>query len=683
MAGLSGILSGIDTSTLISQLMEIEKATLDVYETRKQTAKEKSDALTELESLIGKLQTTAENLFDYDKLKSYTSKTSDEDIVTAEASSDSFEGNHTVQINQLANAERWVHADGLEYAEDYVGAGTFIYSYNNKEAVITTTEDTTLEDLVNLINNDAANPGVSANLLYYDDAYHLVLNGQDAGSDYEISVNSSNTEVWKAGSEFTVNGENAAASSLLTDLDQFEGTLSGNEVIQITGTDHNGDAILQVDLSVTRNTKISHIISEINDAYEGIATARYENGEIILTDLTSGTSGLTISLNYYDPDGASGSSLDIPSMAQITEGGTVDASLSGFEQSDFTETQSAQDAQIRVDGYPSDDWISRSSNTIDDVIQGVTLHLHDTGTVEVNLTRNIESVTEKMNLMVSAYNNVISYVAENTGYDSATGTSGILQGDYIVNNIKTELRSPLISKTDGFVVDIDSFLNPTYLGLELDRDGRLTFDESVFKEAIAEDYIGVLKLIGSDKTGSSDSNYIQFYDSSSKYTTAGTYDVVAEYDAAGNLSSVKIKLENESEYRQMTIDGNVAVGNSTFSNGSAVYPENNLALTVPTTWQQPNGSVTAKVYVKQGFSGKMLDSIGRMTKYTTGTLQIDQKETSDKIDEIQDKIDKEQVRLDAKEARLTARYARLEKQLAIIQSQQAALGLSTQSLSKS
>ena len=670
---LSGLLSGIDTSTLITQLIEIEKQKLVRYQTRQQEWQQKEDALNEVETQLSTLNTALKALYDADDLKAFSTASSDTDIVTAEASSNSFEGNHSIEISQLANAERWVHTAGLEYAEDFVGAGTFIYSYNNTETSVTTTADTTLEDLVGLINNDANNPGISASLLYYNDAYHLVLNGNDAGTDYEISVNSSNTEVWQTNSEFTVDGENASASTLLTKLDQFgSNPLQGGEVIEITGTDHNGNAIAQVNLNVTANTKISHIISEINDAFEGIAKAKYENGEIILTDLTSGTSDLSIDLNFNA--NGSAATMTLPTMSVQTEGGSITASLGGFDSSDFTETQSAQDSLIRVDGYPSDDWISRSSNTIDDVIQGVTLHLHDTGSVQVNLTRDIESVKEKLNTMIEAYNSAVSYIAENTTYDSDTETAGVLMADYIVSTIKSQLRVPLITQSNGFIQDIDSFINPGHIGLEVDRDGYLSLDETVFDEAIAEDYMAVLDLIGADKTGTSDSNDIEFYGASSDYTTAGTYDVLVEFDASGNISSARIKLEGEDTYREMTLSGNVAIGNSTFSGGQPVYAENGLSLTVPLTGT-PSSTISATVYVKQGFTGQMQDAIDRMLKYSTGTLQIDQAQASNQIDELQDKIDREQDRVDKKEERLIARYARLEKQLALLESQMSALGL--------
>ena len=137
----------------------------------------------------------------------FSISSSDTDKLTADATNEAFEGNHNVVVNQLATSERWVHSTGKEYAEDYVGAGTFIYSYNNTETTITTTATTTLSDMVGLINNDANNPGVTASLLYYNNAYHLVMNGNDAGSDYRISVNASNTEVWKADIAFTVSSD--------------------------------------------------------------------------------------------------------------------------------------------------------------------------------------------------------------------------------------------------------------------------------------------------------------------------------------------------------------------------------------------------------------------------------------------------------------------------------------------
>jgi len=787
---LPGLLTGIDTGNLIAQLMAAERRTLNVYEERKSTWDEKKEALSTLESKLSNLRSSVRALSDANELRAFSSTSSDTDKVTAEASYNTFEGNHTVVVNQLASAERWVHTAGIEYAEDYVGAGTFIYSYNHQETSMTTTATTTLEDLVGLINNEANNPGVTASLLYYNSAYHLVLNGNEAGTDYEISINASSTEVWQADSALTVSSDNATLSTKITELDQFTGSLGTGDKIRITGKDHNGVNITYganeyLDLTITENTKLTHLISEINDYFDGIAKAVFENGEIILTDNTSGASGLEIGLSFTQGSGST-ADLGLPTMAVETEGGSITADLTGFAEADFTESQSAQDSEIRVDGYPpqaggiaevqtlsktgkanggtftltydgqttgaiafdattemikdalellpnvspddigvsgkklKDDgdmtftfrnnagdvsmisidttnltggsdwtfsettkgdstnwWIKRSSNTIDDVIYGVTLHLHDTTDAageEITLTRDIQAIKDKLTSMVDAYNLAAVYIQEKTGFNDILKTSGVLMGDYVVSTIRSLIRTPLISQTSGFIEDIDNFLMPGQIGLELDRDGLLNLDTNVFDEAIAEDYMGVLDLIGADKTGSSNSNTIEFYNASSNYTTAGNYDVEVVV-SSGAITSARMKLSTESTWRDATYSGNVVTGDSTFdNNGDPVYPENALQLSIDLS---QDNTFTATVRVKQGFAGTIEDVLDNMLKVTTGSVQIDQEHVDDQIKEIQKKIELEEYRLTIREERLIARFARLERTLALIQSQMAALGFGT------
>lgn len=787
--GLPGLFTGIDTSTLIAQLMALERRTINLYQERKNLWEERKNALSSLETSLTTLRTTLSALSDADALRAFSTSSSDTGKVTAEASYNTFEGNHTVVINQLANAERWVQTEGLEYIEDYVGEGTFIYSYNHKETSITTTATTTLEELVGLINNDVNNPGVTASLLHYNKAYHLVLNGNDAGTDYRIFVNASSTEVWEADAAFTTGGGDATLSTKITELGQFtvNNGLQGNEQIQITGTDHNGAAIIQVNLNVTENTTVGHLISEINDAFDGIAKATLENGEIILTDNTSGTSNLSITLAY--DQGSGDTTLTLPTMAVSTEGGSTTADLANFAPGDFTLSQTAQDSKIKVDGFPStapvselqhldfvnratdgtftltyngqttaaiarnasiaevqaalealsnvsagdiivggdqltssngtmtftfsdalgdvnmlvidssnlnpldpanwvmteqtkgqDGYISRSSNTVDDVISGVTLHLHDTtdaGGEEITLTRDIQSVKTKLTAMVNAYNAAVTYIKERTGYNKETNTAGILMGEYIVSTIRAEIRTPLIAPTSGFVADIDSFLMPAHIGFEIDRNGVLSFDGNVFDEAIAKDYLGVLALIGADKTGSSDSNDIEFYGAQSSYTSAGDYMVKVEYDAAGDIDKAWIKLasEDDSQYREAIISSNIITGDSTFNeNGNTLYPENGLQVTAPTTGA-PSSTIYATVRVKQGFAGAIEDALDRMLKASSGTIKIDLEHTDDVIKGLNEKIEKEEYRLTLREARLVARFARLEQTLALLQRQMSLLNL--------
>ena len=777
---LPGLQTGIDTNALIEQLMVIERRTLNTIETRKNLWQDRKEALSNLEGKLKSLRTQVRSLSDADVLKAFNVTTSDEDILTASATNEAFEGNHTVVINQLATAERSIHTAGLEYKEDLVGAGTFIYSYNHQESTITTTAATTLQDFVGLINNDANNPGVTASLLYYNGKYHLVLNGQDAGSAYKVHVNPSSTEVWQANTELTQGSDKATLTTKIVDLDQFTGPLTGAPRIQITGTNRNGVAVTQVNLTITENTRLEHLIGEINDAFDGIAQARLENGKIILVDNVAGASDISITLTYN----ANGSSatLTLPTMAVSTAGGSP-ATLSAFDDSDFTETQIAKDSKIKVDGFPNtsatseiqsltktsaatagtftltydghttaaiaynastaaiqaalealsnvnsgditlagsrldeagattftfasslgdvsmisidptsltpstrsnyvwtetakgdDGYISRSSNTIDDVISGVSLHLHDTTSAngeEISITRDIQSVKNKIDSLVASYNSAVEFIKEKTGYNNVLKTAGVLMSDYVVSTFKYQFREPLIQQTAGFVEDIDTFLSPLDIGLSLDKDGFLSFDTNKFDQAVAKDYMGALNVIGADKTGSSNSTAVKFYSASTNYTTAGEYDVQVTI-SGGAITNAKIKLSSESTYRTASFSENIVTGNSTFdTNGDPVYAENGLQLSVD---RSTNGIFTAKVWVKQGFAGKVEDRLDKMLKATVGSIIIDQDQVDDQIDDLDDKITLEEWRLTKRENRLVARFARLERTLALLQSQLAASGI--------
>jgi flagellar capping protein FliD len=669
---LPGLLTGIDTNALINQLMAVERRTLTQYQNRQATWNHRKDAVSALMTQLQTLKSSAQGVADSDDLRAYTCASSDADLVTVDASNSAF-----VVVNQLANSERWTHTAGVEYKEDLVGAGTFIYSYNHHETVITTTAQTTLEDFVGLINNDANNPGVTANLLYYNHTYHLVLNGKDAGTDYQISINTGSTEVWQTGSAFTDGNNNAELDDKITALEQFSGTLVGDEHITISGKLHDGTEVSQ-DFAITGNTKLSHLIDAINDTFAGTATATLVNGQIRLTDHTCGGSQMRLYLTY-DP-GTGTSDLDIPATAEHTQGVSGLADLDDFAPEDFTETQSAQDAEVKVDGYPTEEgqWITRSTNTIDDVIPGVTLHLQDTGTVKVTLTRNVSMVKAKLNAVVAAYNATVAAIDAQTGYDQDKKVAGVLMGDSSVSITASNLLMPFIQQTRGFVTTVDSFHMPGQIGLELDGEGKLSLDSSALDEAIAEDYQGVLELIGANKIGSSDSNTIQFYGASEKYSTAGEYNVEVTV-AGGVITSARIKLTSEDDYRDMTIDDNMVTGNASFSkNGNPVHPENGLQLSVNLS---QDGVFTATVRVKQGFAGALVDALNTALDSRTGTLQVDQDQMDEQIDNLQDKIDREQDRLDAKQTQLVAKYARLEKTLALLQNQMAALGLTYSSSS--
>lgn len=802
---LPGLSTGIDSSKLIEQLMVVESRRIASFKVDKMEVNDTVTALKEVEAKVKSLERAVGSLADADQLDAFKVTSSDRDILSLSANSDAIAGSHTIEVKQLATSETWVLDDSsFTRTSDLVGSGKFIYSYNNQERVITTVGDqptgnTTLQDLVNMINNDEENPGVTASLLYHNDAYHLVLNGNETGSDHQISINSSTTNVLTNGSEdsllklrqnatasnnitdlfqfsgtleggekiiindtsagvqvgelnvtdqtslqeivdklneiytgtatasvqsgkiimtedatgdpfesfelvfdnngsaaslnissdnaFTIAGSEAALNTKITELVQFGGTLAGGETITISGTDQAGNAIASQQLSITAETDVQHLIDTINKAYDGLAVAKFEDGKISLTDLQSGTSQTTLNISY-DANGG-GSTLSPVTLNNTSEGATVGGQLQGEVLSDFDpatanyiETQSAQDSMIKVDGYPSDadDWISTSSNSVSDVISGVTLELNDVTTdtpVQITVSRNKSALKGKIENMVKAFNALMTDIESKTEFNAAEKKMGVLSREITISFLKTQIKTPFTNNATGFKEDIDNFLAAADIGIKFEADGTMTLDSEILEDAIEQNYESVLSLLGAKASGSSDSSNLKYYSSVEDYTQAGEYDVKVTCDDTGNITGawIKLKSESEAEYRTANWNGNLIIAD----NGDSADPNPEKGLQLTFNWDgQAHDSASpmmAAVNVKEGIANGFQSMLENVTKASTGRIPISLETANNKIRTLETKIEKEQSRLDRVKQRYVQKFARLEKTLSLMQQQFGALSM--------
>jgi len=188
---LSGVYSGIDPEPLIQRSLEYSRTPLYHLQDEKSAWTRKRSAVSAIEQSLRTFRSQAASMLGVDALRKVTGSSSDSAVVQVTSVAGVAGGVHRIEVDQLANSERQVH-DGLASAEALVGAGAFTYTYDGVTRTLHTTDETALEDLRDLINNDAANPGVEASLLEYeadaDHVTHLVLRGADTGADYGISV---------------------------------------------------------------------------------------------------------------------------------------------------------------------------------------------------------------------------------------------------------------------------------------------------------------------------------------------------------------------------------------------------------------------------------------------------------------------------------------------------------------
>jgi len=239
-----------------------------------------------------------------------------------------------------------------------------------------------------------------------------------------------------------------------------------------------------------------------------------------------------------------------------------------------------------------------------------------------------------------------------------------------ISFIKSQSRNPFIGTAAGFIDSIDSFVKASDIGITFDGDGMMQLDTSIFSDAVKENFNGVLSLLGANKTSNNESGIIEFYSSSEKYTTAGTYDIEVDINDSHQITGVRIKLSTEAEYRTISNwNNNLVTGEMLFDDkGNPVYPEHSLQFTVDLT--QSEGTYTSTLSVKQGIIGALNEFISTTLK-TNSRLDISKSALDDKITAMEKKIEKEKKRLEAYKARLVDKYARLERIMTTLQQQMA------------
>ena len=340
---------------------------------------------------------------------------------------------------------------------------------------------------------------------------------------------------------------------------------------------------------------------------------------------------------------------------------TIDAStIDGYAPEDFTNTQAAQSAQIKVDGYPpeADAWIERDTNTVDDVIDGVTLKLKEvTDEAKITVSTDTDAIKEEIVEFVEEVNSIRLLLQELTAVDE-DGNGSTMTGNYGVDIVKQTLQTITASKGLGFsYYDSDTGLGDYYtslsqLGITTDADqssetyGQLIIDEEDLNEALANDPDGVVALFATAEEGESQSSDMTYVSSVDGITTPGDHDVTYEV-VGGEIVSATIDGEDA------MVSGSTITGQYGTDGGGLTVRADNLA----------DGSYSGVVSVKQGKIGQMADALADLTDSEDGILVIIEENYDEIIANTQESIEQEEDRLSTLEDRLRERYAALEEVL--------------------
>ena len=168
-------------------------------------------------------------------------------------------------------------------------------------------------------------------------------------------------------------------------------------------------------------------------------------------------------------------------------------SIYPVDEISFTTTQEAKNASFSIDGVS----ISKSSNTVSDVISGAALKLQSAGSGTISLSTDTNAITTKVSDFVDEYNEVSLFLNEQLALDTDTEQTGVLFGNFAVQNLQQILRSSISSKVTGIT---GAYTYLSQIGISTKSDGTLILDTDKLSEALIDDIQNISQLFSSRGT---------------------------------------------------------------------------------------------------------------------------------------------------------------------------------------
>jgi flagellar hook-associated protein 2 len=445
------------------------------------------------------------------------------------------------------------------------------------------------------------------------------------------------------------------------------GQLAQNDILTSVG----GVSSLTTSV-VTSNTSLSFSYAGTSYTISGIAAGSSLTNMVNYINNNSATNGKVRATTIFD---GSSYHLQLYGMDQGAGNQVVLSNTGGiiFKSSGFNNTQNAQSCLVRIDGFPASGWIARNSNTIEDVVPGVTFtakNANSNATVQIGVTTDTATIEANIKAFVSNVNAVYSMIQLLTKVSDSSGTAtgSLLTGNYGVQLISTRLKSVITDLGLGFSLYNSSSKKGDYysalsqIGISTDADqasstyGKLTIDSDALAAALSNDPDGVAKLFAANYEGESDSPNFSYLSRINGKTKPGDYSLKVVTATNGTITSATIN------GKAAGVDGNKITGLTGDAAGLVVE----LNTTNP-------GTYTGNIHLKQGKAGELSGTLSELTDSTDGPLAILEDNYGDIMKNIDTKISKEKKRLAAERTRLEEQYSRLDSLLNTLTNKQTQL----------
>lgn len=547
---IGGIVSGLDTSSIIEGLLSIESQRLEKLQKQQEILNLRRELFQELDD---KLEELMEKVFDLKLSSTFNAKSissSDEDSVIGSVTSLAQVTSFKVRVSNL------VSYTTIEPSETFgkIPASTTQYSdlnsritpiegtfyINGVEIEVSSTD--TIDDIVNKINSSVS--GVTAS--YNDSTGKLTLSSSsqitisNGTSNFLDVFNLKNSPLIESGGVYSIESTTQIGAltknTTLTDAATAKGLSFNSGTIKING----------VEITIDGTETLDEVLDKINQSDANVYAWYDETADkVFIRSTVGGPRDLVLE----DTD-----STNLFKILGLESGTKIAGQAASLEVS--------FDSGMSWTTYYSD------SNSFE-IAEGINLTaLSTTATpVDIKVNLNTDAIIEKISDFVDKYNEVMDYIytklneeeIEDKDWNEMTDDEkkqGLLKNDDTLERIFQSLRNFIYTS----VSDLE-YSNLTEIGISSGDEGQsyeniskghIELDEDRLREALSQDLNAVENLFRID----SDENQgiaVQLYSTLREYTKfGGLIDSVAGVNGfiSRELWDISERIINEAERLQ-------------------------------------------------------------------------------------------------------------------------------------
>lgn len=418
-----GVGSGLDLSTLLTNLMTAEQQPLVLNQQQQASYQSKISAYGSITSKLSTLQSAANALKSSLNLEAYAAASSDATIASATSTVGAAPGTYGIHINNLAKAHT-LNSTAVADSSTVIGTGTMRIGVGASTFDVTIgATNNTLAGIRDAINTASNNTGVNATIITDVNGARLALTSKDTGTTHAISVAVSET----GSTDFTTAGGDAA------NLDNT----GLSQLAYVTGAATNlAEAQPALNASLTINgISVTSASNTITSAISGVTLNLAKAGDANIT-VTRDTAAITKLATSF--------------VSAFNDVQSTTRSLSNYDASTKTKNTLTGDSTAR--NLLST--VNRSLQTVPTSVTGTYQSLSALGITQ-NKDGSLTLDATKLNTAISTDFSSVKSVfagygtAVSSAVDSLTNTSGLVTSR--VNGLNASIKL-LGKQADGIQI---------------------------------------------------------------------------------------------------------------------------------------------------------------------------------------------------------------------------------------